>query len=234
MHPQLKSQRGFTLIELLTVIGILAVLVAFSVAGVQKARLRACEVQDVSSLRQLGVAYNLMMNDLDEVRPNDFFDPLDKLWSYTSDSMNESAAWDERIAKAAAARKLLSSSYWKKVYAGNFGAGDQFPRSYSVNQWFFPAPPPESGQPNWERLSVRPMRIKAHPELVLMVMTFAPNTPGIAFRDQASPIYSGIKKTGRDGTQSGRTPVLFVDGRAVIADLSKEFNDEKSWGKEGE
>jgi len=231
MRTQLKSSRGFTLIELLTVIGILAVLVTFSVAGLNKARLRAYEVQDISSLRQLGLAYRMMMNDLDEVKPNDFFDPLDKLWMYTSDSVNESAAWDERIAKTAAARKLLSSPYWTKLNSAYVGGG-QYPRSYSVNaaQAFFPSPPPESGQPDWERLAVRPIKITSQPSVVLLFMTYANGTPGIAYMGAANPIYSGINKTGYSA-EYGRTPLLFVDGRAVIADLSREFNDAKTWGE---
>jgi len=231
MRTQLKSSRGFTLIELLTVIGILAVLVTFSVAGLNKARLRAYEVQDISSLRQLGLAYRMMMNDLDEVKPNDFFDPLDKLWMYTSDSVNESAAWDERIAKTAAARKLLSSPYWTKLNSAYVG-GEQYPRSYSVNaaQAFFPSPPPESGQPDWERLAVRPIKITSQPSVVLLFMTYANGTPGIAYMGAANPIYSGINKTGYSA-EYGRTPLLFVDGRAVIADLSREFNDAKTWGE---
>lgn len=231
MRTQLKSTRGFTLIELLTVIGILALLVTFSVAGLNKARLRAYEVQDINSLRQLGLAYRMMMNDLDEVKPNDFFDPLDKLWMYTSDSANESAAWDDRIAKTAAARKLLSSPYWKKLNTAYVG-GEQYPRSYSVNaaQAFFPSPPPDSGQPDWERLAVRPIKITSQPSVVLLFMTYANGTPGIAYMGAANPIYSGINKTGYSG-QYGRTPLLFVDGRAVIADLSREYNDAKTWGE---
>ena len=231
MHTHLKSAKGFTLIELLTVIGILAVLVTFSVAGLNKARLRAYEVQDIGSLRQLGLAYRMMMNDLDEVKPNDFFDPLDKLWIYTSDSVDQNAAWNDRIAKTAAARKLLSSSYWKKLNMAYVG-GEQFPRSYSVNaaQSFFPSPPPESGQPDWERLAVRPIKITSQPQVVLMFMTYANGTPGIAYMGAANPIYSGINKTGYSG-QYGRTPILFVDGRAVIADLAHEFNDAKTWGE---
>jgi prepilin-type N-terminal cleavage/methylation domain-containing protein len=231
MRTQLKSTRGFTLIELLTVIGILAVLVTFSMAGLNKARIRAYEVQDISALRQLGTAFHIMMNDLDEVKPNDFFDPLDKLWIYTADSADQGAAWNDRIAKTAAARKLLSSTYWKKLNTAYVG-GEQYPRSYSVNaaQSFFPSPPPDSGQPDWERLSVRSMKILAQPQVVLLFMTYANGTPGIAYMGAANPIYSGINKTGYSA-QYGRTPILFVDGRAVVADLSREFNDAKTWGE---
>lgn len=213
-------------------IAIVAVLAALCVGGLNKARVRACEVQDVSSLRQLGIAYNLMMNDLSEVKPNDFFDPADKLFAYTSDSVNESAAWDDRVSKTAAARKLLSSAYWRKLNAGIVPASEQYPRSYAINatQSFFPSPPPDSGQPDWERLSVRPFKILSQPRLILMFMTFAGNTPGIAYLGASNPIYSGINKTGY-GNELGRTPVLFVDGHAVVADLSKEYNDSTYWGE---
>lgn len=226
-----RQSGAFTLIELLASIAIIALLSALCVAGLSKARVKAYEVQDVNSLRQLGLAIRLMMNDLTEVKPNDFFDPADKLWAYTSDSANESAAWDDRVAKTASVRKLLSSPYWRKLNAGSFAAGDLYPRSYSVNaaQSLFPSPPPESGQPDWERLSVPTFKIASQTRLVLMFMTYAPNTPGIAYMGAANPIYSGINKTGY-GAQLGRTPLLFVDGHGIVADLAHDYNDARYWG----
>lgn len=232
MTIPMERSRAFTLIELLVSIAIVALLSALCMAGLGKARVRAYEVQDVNSLRQLGLSIRLMMNDLTEVKPNDFFDPDDKLWAYTSDAVNESAsAWDDRVAKAASVRKLMSSSYWKKLNAGNLSATELYPRSYSVNatQSLFPSPPPDSGQPDWERLSVPTFKIASRTRLVLMFMTYAPNTPGIAYSGAANPIYSGVNKTGY-GAEMGRTPLLFVDGHAVVADLAHEYNDSTSWG----
>lgn len=226
------SPPAFTLIELLAVIAVIAVLATLCFAGLQKVRMRSYEVQDLADLRQLGIAIRLMMNDQTEVKPNDFFDPADKLYNYTSDSIDESAGWDERVAKTAAVRKLMSSDYWRKLNAAQLPSDEPFPRSYSVNatQSFFPSPPPDSGQPDWERLSVPCNRIMAQPNMVLMFMSFAPNTPGIAYMGATNPIYSGINKTGY-GSELGRTPLLFVGGHVVIADLSREYNDAASWGE---
>lgn len=232
MTTTMRRSRAFTLIELLASIAIVAILSALCMAGLSKARVRAYEVQDVSSLRQLGLSIRLMMNDLTEVKPNDFFDPNDKLWAYTSDTANESASsWDDRVAKAAAVRKLMSSAYWRKLNAGNFSGTDLYPRSYSVNaaQSLFPSPPPDSGQPDWERLSVPTFKIASQTRLVLMFMTYAPNTPGIAYLGAANPIYSGTNKNGY-GAQMGRTPLLFIDGHAMVADLAHEYNDSTYWG----
>lgn len=228
-----SQSQAFTLIELLASIAVIAVMAALCMAGLNKARVRTYEVQDINSLRQLGIAYNLMMNDLREVRPNDFFDPMDKLHAYTADTANESAAWDQKLGKGAAARKLLSSAYWRKLNPSAASANDPFPRSYAVNaaETIFPAPPPDSGQPNWERLAVPSMKILSQPQLVILFMTYAP-APGIAWKQASNPIYSGINKTGY-GNQLGRTPLLFVDGHAVVADLSKEYtDDQKYWGIE--
>lgn len=50
-------QRGFTLVEILAVIGIIAVLLAFLVPSIRTARLASLNTQDLSQLRQLGVAH---------------------------------------------------------------------------------------------------------------------------------------------------------------------------------
>lgn len=229
---QKRSPKAFTLIELLAVISVIAVLATLLFAGLQRMRIRAYEVQDLANLRQLGIAMRLMMNDQTEVKPNDFFDPADKLYAYTSDNADESSSWDERVSKTAAVRKLMSSDYWRKLNADVIPNDEPYPRSYSVNatQSFFPSPPPDSGQPDWERLSVPSTKIMAQPNLVLMFMSFAGNTPGIAYLGATNPIYSGINKKGY-GDQLGRTPLLFVGGHVVMADLSKEYNDATSWGE---
>ena len=233
MTTTTRQSLAFTLIELLASIAVVAILSALCMAGLSKARIKAYEVQDVNSLRQLGISIHLMMNDLAEVKPNDFFDPADKLWAYTSDSANESAsAWDDRVAKAASVRKLMSSAYWRKLNAASLSANEPYPRSYSVNaaQSLFPSPPPDSGQPDWERLSVPTFKIASKTRLILLFMTYAPNTPGIAYSGAANPIYSGVNKTGYSA-QMGRTPLLFVDGHAVVADLAHEYNDSTYWGE---
>src|SRR4051812_11654019 len=101
MKIKIRTSNAFTLVELLVTIAIITILAALCMAGFRSARIKTYESQDVTSLRQLGVAYHLMMNDLQEVRPNDFFDPGDKLYAYTSDSYNASENWENRLSKTA-------------------------------------------------------------------------------------------------------------------------------------
>lgn len=59
----LKSHRAFTLIELLVVILVVLVLAVLSVPAAMKIYDRACEAGCAANLRQIGVAFNLLLND---------------------------------------------------------------------------------------------------------------------------------------------------------------------------
>ncbi len=76
----MARRKGFTLIELLVVIAIIAILAAilfpvFSRAR-EKARTSACQ----NNLKQIGLAFNMYVNDWDEETPRACFSPSGATW----------------------------------------------------------------------------------------------------------------------------------------------------------
>src|SRR5205809_4341186 len=58
-----SKRRAFTLIELLMVIAIIAILAAFLLPTISKAKLRARQAQCVSQLKQIGLAFHSFAHD---------------------------------------------------------------------------------------------------------------------------------------------------------------------------
>lgn len=77
-------KKGFTLIELLVVIAIISILAALLFPVFAQAKAAAKQTVCMSNLKQIGTAFNLYMNDYDDVFPyavdaSDKFDP--QIWS---------------------------------------------------------------------------------------------------------------------------------------------------------
>jgi prepilin-type N-terminal cleavage/methylation domain-containing protein len=68
------NRGGFSLIELLVVIAIIGILVAMSMAAIQRARASAAQIECANNLKQIGLALQMHVNDFGMLPSNGGWD----------------------------------------------------------------------------------------------------------------------------------------------------------------
>jgi prepilin-type N-terminal cleavage/methylation domain-containing protein len=84
MAPRPRNRHGFSLIEILVVIGIIALLMAFLLPALEKARENANVARCASNLHQIGLAISLYTNENHGEYPRTLYDPTQPLTAGTA------------------------------------------------------------------------------------------------------------------------------------------------------
>jgi len=114
-----RTTAGFTLIELLVVIAIIAILAAMLLPALSRAKAKALKIQDMSNVRQQGIALNIYAGDFKDKQPQAANNGLD------------SATWAWDVPFSAAEIMLSTMSKSKKVF---FDPGTS-PRFSDLENW---------------------------------------------------------------------------------------------------
>src|ERR1700691_749413 len=64
-----RNKKAFTLVELLVVIAIIAILAGLLLPALARAKMRAQQIQCVSNLKQIGVAFHVFLHDHNDLLP---------------------------------------------------------------------------------------------------------------------------------------------------------------------
>ena len=138
-------RRGFTLVELLVVIGIIAVLIAVLMPALQRAREQALQVQCLSNMRQIGLAFIMYTNNNKQFYPRPAANSIPEDWIYWERWIPTRPFQDGQIAKMMGERTseavFRCPSDDMDTHLARNGPDPRYPYSYTVNYLICCLPP---------------------------------------------------------------------------------------------
>jgi prepilin-type N-terminal cleavage/methylation domain-containing protein/prepilin-type processing-associated H-X9-DG protein len=137
-------RRGFTLIELLVVIAIIAILAAILFPVFAKAREKARAASCLSNVKQIDLAYNMYLQDYDELFTGRFIGPYTG-YTWTEGQPNSRYAWCQLILPYVKNHQIfLCPSYPARYTRGTI---DPLSSNYGYNLCALGADQPRSTAP---------------------------------------------------------------------------------------
>lgn len=122
--PRRTAPGGFTLIELLVVIAIISLLAAILFPVFGRARESARRASCISSVKQIGTAYNMYIADFDEKTP-----------SINTFPGSTAPLWSDRLFPYVGSGSIFSGCP-SKGFAGNWQAGNKANHAYAYNNLY--------------------------------------------------------------------------------------------------